>query len=83
MFFLKFCCFLHDQMHVGSLISGSSVFSKHSLYIWKVFVHVLLKPDWKDFEYNLASMWNECNYMVICTFFGITILWDRNFYVGN
>ena len=23
-------------------------------------------------------MWNECNYMIIWTFFGIAFLWDRN-----
>ena len=47
------------------LISGSFAFSKSSLYIWKFLVHVLLKPGLKDFEHNLARMWNECN----CTWF--------------
>ena len=51
--------------------SGSSAFSKCSLYIWKFSVHVLLKPSLKDFEHNLAGMWDECNFMVIWTFFGI------------
>ena len=55
-FFLEFPCFLHDLMNVGNLISGSSAFSKPSLYIQKFLVHVLLKPSLKDFEYNLASM---------------------------
>ena len=32
-FFLEFPCFLHDLMNVGNLISGSSAFSKPSLYI--------------------------------------------------
>ena len=41
---LEFFCFLHDPMNVGSLISGSSAFSKPSFYIWKFSVHVLLKP---------------------------------------
>ena len=44
-------------------------------YIWKFSVHVLLKPSLKDFEYTLASMWNECNCIVIWTFFGIFFLW--------
>ena len=32
----------YDPMNVGNLISGSSTFSKSSLYIWKLLVHVLL-----------------------------------------
>ena len=40
---------------VGNLISGSSAFSKSSLHIWKFSVHMLLKPDLKDFKYYLAS----------------------------
>ena len=43
-------------MDVGNLISGSSVFSKPSLYFWKFLVQVLLEPSLKDFEHNLASM---------------------------
>ena len=52
--FLEFPCFLYDPMDVGNLISGSSAFSKSSLYIWNFLVHVLLKPSLKDFEHNLA-----------------------------
>ena len=63
--FLEFLCFLCDPRDVGSLISGASAFSKSSLYIWKLLVHVLLKPSLKDFEHNLASMRNECNCMVV------------------
>ena len=33
--FLEFSCFFCDPTNVGTLISGSSVFSKPSLYIWK------------------------------------------------
>ena len=32
--FLEFSCFSYDPLAVGSLISGSSAFSKSSLYIW-------------------------------------------------
>ena len=51
--FLELNCFLYDPMDVGSLISGSSAFSKS---IWKFLVHVLLKPSLEDFEHYLASM---------------------------
>ena len=54
--FLEFLCFLHDPVNVGNLISGSSAFSKSSLYIWKFSVHTLLKPSLKDFEHNLVDM---------------------------
>ena len=39
--FLELYCFLYDLKDVGNLISGSSVFSKFSLNIWKFSVHVL------------------------------------------
>ena len=54
--FLELSCFFYDPMDVGNLISGSSAFSKSSLYIWKFLVHVLLKPSLKDFEPYMASM---------------------------
>ena len=49
--FLEFCCFFYDPTDIGNLISGSSTFYKSSLYIWKFSVHVLLKPNLKDFEH--------------------------------
>ena len=76
--FLKFSCFFCDTMDVGNLISGYSAFCKSNLYIWKFSVHVLLSPSLKDFEHDLASVWDECNYAVVWTFFGIALLWDWN-----
>ena len=70
--------FFSDPTDVGNLISGSSAFSKSSLYIWKFSVHMLLKPSLKYFEHYFASMWNECNCAVVWTFFGIAFLWGRN-----
>ena len=49
--FLELSCFFHDAANVGNLISGSSVFSKTSLNIWKFTVHVLLKPGLENFEH--------------------------------
>ena len=51
---------------------------KSSLNIWKFLIHILLKSSLKDFEHNLASMWNKCNCVVIWTFFGTALLWDWN-----
>ena len=42
--FLEFSCLFYDPTDVGNLISGSSAFSKSSLYIWKFIDHILLKP---------------------------------------
>ena len=42
--FLESFCLFYDPMDVCDLISGSSVFSKSSLKIWKFSVHILLKP---------------------------------------
>ena len=41
--FGKLSCFFDDPADVGNLIPGSSAFSKSSLNIWKLMVHVLLK----------------------------------------
>ena len=54
--FLELSCFFNDSVDVGSLISGSSAFSKTSLNIWKFTVHELLKPDLENFEHYFASM---------------------------
>ena len=54
--FLELSCFFDDPVDVGNLISGSSVFSKSSLNIWKFTVHVLLKPGLENFEHYFASM---------------------------
>ena len=68
----------YDPTDVDNWISGSPDFSKASLYIWKFSVHVLLKPSLKDFEYDLASSWNECNCVVVWTFFYTALLWNWN-----
>ena len=68
--FLEYSCFFSDPVDVGNLISGSSAFSKPSLYICKFSVHVMLKSSLKDFEYNLTGMQNESNFTVVCTLFG-------------
>ena len=76
--FLELSCFFHDPADVGYLISGSSVFSKSSLNIWKFMVHILLKPILENFEHYFTSMWNECNCVVVWAFFVIAFLWDWN-----
>ena len=54
--FLELSCFFDDSTDVGNLISGSSAFSKTSLNIWKLMVHVLLKPGMDNFEHYFTSV---------------------------
>ena len=76
--FLELSCFFDDLADIGSLISGSSAFSKASLNTWKFTVHVLLKPGLENFEHYFTSVWDECNCAVVWAFFGIAFLRDWN-----
>ena len=53
---LELSCFFYDPANVGSLISGSSAFSKTSLNIRKFTVHILLKPGLENFEHYFTSV---------------------------
>ena len=54
--FLECPCSFYDPADMSNLTSGSSSFSKSSLYIWKFLVHILLKSSLKDFECYLTSI---------------------------
>ena len=54
--FLELSCFFDDPVDVGNLISGSSVFSKTSLNIWKFMVHISLKPGLENFEHYFTLL---------------------------
>ena len=54
--FLKLSCFFDDPADVGKLIFGFSAFSKNSLNICKLMVHVLLKPGLENFEHYFISV---------------------------
>ena len=54
--FLELSCFCDNPADVGNLISGSSAFSKISFNIWKMMVHVLLKPGLENFEHYFSSV---------------------------
>ena len=54
--FMEFSSFFDDPTGIGNLISGSSAFSKSSLYIWKFLVHILLKLILENFEHYFASI---------------------------
>ena len=76
--FLGCLCLLHNPTNVGNLISVSSAclspvcisWSSQFTYCWSLL---------KDFEHYFTSMWNECNCMIVWTFFGIALwFWDEN-----
>ena len=75
--FLELSYFSNDPVDVGSLISGSSAFSKSILNTWKFLVHILLKPRLQNFEHYFDSMWDESYYAVGWTFFGIAFKLGR------
>ena len=54
--FLELPCFFNDPMDADDLISGSSVFSKSSLNMWKFPVDIVLKPGLENFEHYFASV---------------------------
>ena len=79
--FLELSCFFDDPTDIGNLISGSSAFSKSNLNMTvhsSHTVHILLKPGLENFEHYFASVWDECNCVVVRAFFGIAFLWDWN-----
>ena len=53
--FLELSCFFNDPADVGNLIPGSSALSKTSLNIWKLMVHVLLKPGLENLSITLLA----------------------------
>ena len=79
---LEFPSFLCDIVKVGNWSSGSSSFSKPSLDIWKFLVHIMLKLRVQDFKHDLTSMGDECNCLVVWTFFSTAPLgdWDEDWH---
>ena len=63
--FLELSYFFDDPANVGNLISGSSTFSKSSFNIWKLTVHVLLKPGLENFEHYFLVCHTSINNCVI------------------
>ena len=66
------------QQMLAIFISGYPTLAKPTLYIWNISIQVLLKPSLENFEYFFGSVWDECNYVILWIFFGISFLWDRN-----
>ena len=54
--FLELSYFFNVLVDVGSLIAGSSAFSKSSLNICNFMIQVLLKPGLENFEHYFASV---------------------------
>ena len=54
--FQELSCFFDDPTDVGNLMSRSTAFSKSSVNIWKLSVHILLKPGLENFKHYFPSM---------------------------
>ena len=54
--FLELSSFIDDPVDVGNLISVSSAFSKTSMNISKLMLHILLKPGLENFEHFFTSV---------------------------
>ena len=76
--FYRTLSLFYDPMDVGNLISGSSAFSKSSLNIWKFTVSYCWSLAWRILNSTFASMWNECNCVVVWTVLDTAFLWDWN-----
>ena len=75
--FLELSCFFDDPLDVG----WSLCFSKSNLNIWKLMVHLVLKPGLENSEHYFTSLWDECNCAVVWAFlalpfFGIGVKTD-------
>ena len=77
-FFWNSLAFSMTQRSSGNLISDSSAFTKPSLDIWKFLVGIMLKPSRQDLKYDLTSLGDECNYPMVRTFFGTTLLGNQD-----
>ena len=53
--FLELSCFFDDLTNVGNLISGSSVFSKSSLNIWKFMFMYCCSLAWRNLSITLSA----------------------------
>ena len=79
--FLELSCFFDDPTDAGTLISGSSAFSKSSLNIWKFSVHIQLKPDLENLSITLLAcemsliVW-QFEHSLALLFFGTGIKMD-------
>ena len=85
--FLELSCFFKDPADVGNLISGSSAFSKSSLYIWKFSVQVLVKLNLKDFPQfvviHTVKGFGIVNKAEINVFLELSCFFDDPVDVGN
>ena len=68
--FLEFSWFSYDPTDVSNLNSGSSAFSKYSLYIWKFLVHILFKSKLEGFW--ALPCW-DVKWVQLCS--SLSILW--------
>ena len=72
--FLELSCFFNYPVGLGNLISGSIAFPKTSLNIWKLLVHILLKPNWGILSITLLHV----KWVQLCGRLSILWHWNEN-----
>ena len=78
--FLELSCSFNNRIGIGSLISGSSAFSKSSLNIWKFTIHYYWSLSWRILSITLIASETRAivQYLSIlwhCLSFGLEWKW--------
>ena len=76
--FLEFSCLFDDPAMLAIWSLVPLPFLNPAWPSWNPAQITMLKPGLENFEHYFASIWEECNCVVVWTFFGITFLWDWN-----
>ena len=78
--FLELLLFLMIQwmLAVWSLVPLPYINPAWTSGISLFMVHALLEPGLENFEHYFASVWDECNCVVVQAIFGIAFLWVWN-----
>ena len=69
--FLELSCFCVAPADIGNFISGSSAFWNSAWTSESLRFNILLKPGLENFDHYFASVWDECNCVVVWAFFRI------------
>ena len=86
--FLELPCLLCHPKDLDDLISGSSAFSKHSMYIWKLLVHHCWSLAWRILSITfvackMSTIIQYFEHSLALPFFGIRVKTDLFWSCGH
>ena len=64
-------------------LSKLSYFPVGALIIWKIMVHILLKPGLENFDHYFTRVWDECNCAVVEHSLGLPFFWIGTVRTGH